>query len=127
MPLSREKYIFRDALMLKVLLSLLPIASLSACASNIPLAQCAPANPNSIYSNNDYVAQVYGGNDGHKPDIWEGPICITRISTSSSCSVDVSLIKAVELKPEGHILEVLTFSGSSANKVNIDMNDCSIK
>ena len=113
--------------MLKVLLSLLPIAVLSACANNIPLAQCAPADSGSTYSNDDYVVQVYGGNDAHKPDIWEGPICISRISTSSNCSVDVSLIKAVDLKPEGHILEVLTFSGSLANKVSIDMNDCSIK
>ncbi len=71
-----------------------------------------------------YEVRVFGPNDIAKADIWEGPVCIINKKNKSSCSQDLSLIKAIKYSEESHTLLVSVFSGSTQKVIELDLDSC---
>ncbi len=74
----------------------------------------------------DYQIKIFNPNDLAKPDIWEGPICITNSKKNLGCSVDISLIKSVTVSQDKNILLVNQFTGSNESVVQILLENCEL-
>lgn len=79
------------------------------------------------YSQQDvaaYRVQVFGPNQAVKPDLWQGPVCITQRQQGTYCLIDLSLIKGWQVAPDPQWMVFDVFSGSEQQSVRVYLPTC---
>ena len=102
--------------------------SLASCESFKYEGQnsCTQSGNHTTIDFQKYRVMLFGPNDEHKPDIWEGPVCIENKKNGSVCAKDLSLIKEVKLDEVSGDLILSAFSGSNDQRIHLDMDSCKI-
>ncbi len=74
-----------------------------------------------------YSIKIFNPDNPTYPEIWQGPVCVTNILNSSQCGVELSLIKAVKILPDSKVFIAEVFSGSNAETIRVNLENCEIK
>ncbi len=74
-----------------------------------------------------YNLKIFNPDNLTHPEIWQGPVCVTDISSNKQCGVELSLIKSVKILPDSKIFIVEVFSGSNAETVKVSLENCKIE
>lgn len=99
-------------------------ASESKPAIRVGNQLCDSAAPYTALDVGDYRVKILEPNDLQRPDIWQGPICVTNKINNVECGFDLSLVKRVAPAADGNALDVAVFSGSNARTVRITLATC---
>jgi len=74
-----------------------------------------------------YNLKIFSPDNSIHPEIWQGPVCVTNISSNRQCGVELSLIKAVKILPDNKFFIVEVFSGSNAGIIKVNLKNCKIE
>ena len=88
--------------------------------------QCPLNQPHTTLNFSHYRAHIIEPDNEEKPEAWQGPLCLENKKTGEMCVQELSIIWEVKEGKSSSDFLVKIYSGSTADKVYLDGNECNI-